>query len=330
MDGDGSARTTVASFGSINVDRVAYVDSDTVVDLSARYDWFPGPGETVGVDARRIPGDFDDYVDDRFLGGKGANQAVAAAAAGAKSTLLGAVGTDAATVGAGVRRRLRDREVDVDGVAVVDAPTGTAYVFVTPDGENHIATITGANGTVDAAYARRSRVRERALGADYLLLQNEVPTRAALTLLNELSGLPDRPTVVLDPAPAEGAAPLLAYGCVDVVTPNEAEAAALADALAAFDGVVCYKHGPEPVEVVGPAGEFTVAPPPATPVDTTGAGDVFAGYLGVELARGTGLRAAVETACVAAACSVEREGVQRAVPDRETVRARLRARDFEP
>jgi ribokinase len=339
MDGDGSARTTVASFGSINVDRVAYVDSDTVVDLSARYDWFPGPGETVGVDARRIPGDFDDYVDDRFLGGKGANQAVAAAAAGAKSTLLGAVGTDAATVGAGVRRRLRDREVDVDGVAVVDAPTGTAYVFVTPDGENHIATITGANGTVDAAYARRSRVRERALGADYLLLQNEVPTRAALTLLNELSGLPDRPTVVLDPAPAAGAADVLSHPAVDVATPNDPEYRTLSDGFERFEGTVVCTHGAAGVTVSTPAGgkdgdedghgrgqeceNFEVPTPAVEAIDTTGAGDVFNGYLATRLAVGDSLRRAVEVAATAAALSTTREGVQRATPDADAVRALL-------
>jgi ribokinase len=316
-------RPRVASFGSVNVDRVCRVDTGTLASLAAAHEWFPAAGETRAVAS--LPAALDAHVTRTLLGGKGANQAVAAARAGAETAFYGKVGTDEAVA---PRERLAAAGVDTAAVAVADGPTGTAYVFVGPDGENHIALVAGANGAVDPAYAHAHVDAIRR--ADLLLVQNEVPTAATAALLLAVTGQRDRPTVVLDPAPAEGAAPLLAYGCVDVVTPNEAEAAALADALAAFDGVVCYKHGPEPVEVVGPAGEFTVAPPPATPVDTTGAGDVFAGYLGVELARGTGLRAAVETACVAAACSVEREGVQRAVPDRETVRARLRARDFEP
>ena len=291
----------VASFGSVNVDRVCRVDGETLAALADRYDWFPAAGETRAVAS--VPPELDAHVTATLLGGKGANQAVAAARADAESAFYGKVGGGDA---ADPREELAGYGVDAGAVEVADAPTGTAYVFVGPDGENHIAVLAGANGTVDAGYAHAN------------------PTAAAEALLLALTGQHDRPTVVLDPAPAEGVAPLLDYACVDVVTPNEAEAAVLADELAAFDGVVCYKHGPDPVEVVGPDERFTVAPPPADPVDTTGAGDVFAGYLGAEVARGTDLRGAVRRACVAAACSVEREGVQRAVPDRETVLARER------
>ena len=310
-------RPRVASFGSVNVDRVCRVDSETLAALDERYDWFPAAGETRPVDA--IPPALDEHVSRTLLGGKGANQAVAAARAETDAAFYGKVGDGDAT---DPRTELADRGVETAAVGTVDGPTGTAYVFVGPNGENHIALLAGANGAVDAAYAHAHL--DEIGRADVLLLQNEVPLAAAEALLLALTGQHDRPTVVVDPAPADGAAALLDYACVDVVTPNEAEAAALADELAAFDGVVCYKHGPDPVEVVGPgcAERFTVAPPAADPVDTTGAGDVFAGYLGAEMARGTPLREAVELACVAAACSVEREGVQRAVPARETVIAR--------
>jgi ribokinase len=311
----------VASFGSVNRDRVAAVDGETLDALAERYDWFPGPGATRRVES--LPEDLDAHVTETLLGGKGANQAVAAAAAGAESHLLGKVGSDDEEV----RDRLADRGVDVSAVETASAPTGTAYVFVGPDGENHIAILGGANDAVDAAYARRQGPRLR--DADVLLLQNEVPPAATTALLSDLADAEDRPTVVLDPAPAEGAEPLVGHPCVDVVTPNEPEAAALTDALTSFDGAVARTRGADPVVVETPAASVEVAPPPASPVDTTGAGDVFAGYLGASLAalapragRSTGietLRAAVEWACTAAALSVGTAGVQRAIPERATV-----------
>lgn len=306
----------VASFGSINRDRVAQLDAATLADLRARYDWFPAPGETRSVET--VPSALADHVSEVLVGGKGANQAVAAAFAGADSHLYGAVGADG-----DVRDLLADRGVDVSAVTTADDRTGAAHVFVGPDGESHIAIVAGANGSVDPAYAR-----ERAgdvTGAAVLLVQNEVPTAATASLLEDLSGRPDRPVVVLDPAPAEGAAPLLDHDCVDIVTPNEREAAAIEGALAAFDGSVVRTRGGDPVVVTTGSDRFEVAPPAADPVDATGAGDVFAGYLAAELADGIALRGAVRVAATAATLSVERSGVQRATPERAAVVRRLTA-----
>jgi ribokinase len=306
----------VVSFGSVNVDRVCWVERETLAALGERYDWFPAAGETRVTE--RVPADLDSHVDATLLGGKGANQAVAAARAEAEAAFYGKVGADATP---DPREVLSGYGVDTGAVEAVAGPTGTAYVFVAPDGENHIAVVPGANGAVDAGYAHANLDAVRR--ADVLLLQNEVPVAAAEALLLALTGQHDRPTVVLDPAPAEGVAPLLDYDAVDVVTPNRAEARALADELAGLDGVVCYKHGPDPVDVVAPDRRFAVTPPRADPVDTTGAGDVFAGFMAAELGRGTDLQRAVAVACTAAACSVEREGVQRAVPTRAAVLDRL-------
>jgi ribokinase len=305
----------VASFGSVNLDRVCRVEAAPLETLAARFDWFPAAGETRPVAS--VPADLDEYVTTTLPGGKGANQAVAAANAGATTAFFGKVGTTTAPLDP--LAELAAHGVDTDGVGTAPGPTGTAYVFVGPDGENHIALLAGANAAVDPAYAREQL--SAIMTADVLLVQNEVPTAATETLLAGLADCPARPTVVLDPSPADGVAPLLSAEAVDVVTPNEGEAAALGAALEAFDGVVCYKHGPDPVEVVTPDRQFTVAPPAADPVDTTGAGDVFAGYLGAALARDTGLREAVHLGCAAAAYSTEHQGVQRATPDRETVLA---------
>lgn len=306
----------MVSFGSVNVDRVAYVDRATLGDLAAGHDWFPGPGETVRV-PDGVPPDFERHVSETFLGGKGANQAVAAAAAGAEATLVGAVGEDYEEFG--VLEDLSNRGVDVDALEVVDGPTGTAYVFVTPDGENHIAYDPGANAAVGPEHA--DHYRDRILDADSLLVQNEVPAAATAHLLASLDGVPDRPTVILDPAPPAGAAELLDEPVLDFVTPNETEARALGEALESVDTVV-ETRGPDTVVVVD-GGRREFPPPSVDPVDTTGAGDVFAGYLAARLAAGDGRDRAVRVATTAAALSTEREGVQRAVPELSTVLARV-------
>jgi ribokinase len=306
----------VVSLGSVNVDHVGYLADDAVAALERRYDWLPGPGETVAVSS--VPEALRDRLTETSLGGKGANQAVAAARAGAETAFLGAVGADDARYG--VRAGVSARGVDVSGVERVDGPTGSAYIVVDDDGENRIAVLAGANAAVDRDY-----VRERLTLCDdaaCLLLQNEIPTDGVLWLLDRLADDPDAPTVVVDPAPADGAEPLVTHPAVDIVIPNSTEYERLRPSLSAFDGTLVVTHGADPVEVVGPE-SFEVAPPAVDPVDTTGAGDVFTGFLAATLATGGDLHAAVRRAVTAAALSTESEGVQPAVPDAETVDARL-------
>jgi ribokinase len=258
----------VVSLGSVNVDHVGYLADDAIAALERRYDWLPEPGETVAVSS--VPETLRDRLTETSLGGKGANQAVAAARAGADAAFLGAVGADDARYG--VRAGVRAHGVDVSGVARVDGPTGSAYIVVDDDGENRIAILAGANAAVDRDYVREHA--ESVHDADCLLLQNEIPTDGVRWLLDRLAETPDGPTVVLNPAPVAGAEPLVRHDAVDVV-------------------------------------------------DTTGAGDVFTGYLAATLSTGGALRTAVERGVVAAALSTETEGVQPAVPDAATVDGRL-------
>jgi len=298
----------VVSFGSVNVDRIVPT-SDLPLDGG---EWLPSPDETVRVDA--VPEAVADAVEATHLGGKGANAAVAAARAGAETTLVGMVGADAGDHG--VRDRLEERGVDAR-LETVDAPTGAAYVLVDPDGGNRIALLPGANGAVDPAFARERAPLARE--ADVLLLQNEVPRAANVELLDALDGAA-RPTVVFDPAPAAGADAVLSHDAVDVVTPNRAEWAAL-DA-ASFEGTVVRTRGADDVLVERPDGRsFAVSPPTVDPVDTTGAGDAFDGHLAAALAGGADPEPAVEVAAVAGAMATGRAGAGDAAPTAAEVAA---------
>jgi ribokinase len=305
----------VVSLGSVNVDHVGYLSDDVVRTLEGQYDWLPAPGETVAVES--VPADLRDRLTEVSLGGKGANQAVSAALGGAETALLGCVGDDAAEYG--VCDGIGDRGVDVSELVSVDGPTGSAYVVVDESAENRITILPGANAAVDREYVQsRLDVLEH---ASVLLLQNEIPTEGVVWLLDRLAADPDSPTVVVDPAPAVGAEPLVTHEAVDVVVPNATEFAHLEADLATFAGTLVVTHGADLVSVAG-AESFEVAPPTVDPVDTTGAGDVFTGYLAATLATGGDLRTAVERAVTAAALSTEAEGVQPAVPEAETVDAR--------
>lgn len=317
----------VVSLGSINVDRVWPVSDADCRALSDRYDWFPAEGETVSVES--LPEGFPAGIDPETAtirhGGKGANQAVAAARAGADVTLLGAVGHDHGRFG--VLDELAASGVDTDHIVFADAPTGTADVFVDADGENRIVVRPGANAALDGDSIDAQVDRLRA--ADCLLLQNEVPVEPIAALLGSLVADDARPTVVLDPAPPAGVERLLAEGAVDYLTPNEAEYRAIEQSLAGFAGCVVHKHGGDDLVVEdGPWGHgseptvrFRITPPAVDTVDTTGAGDVLNGFFGARLAAGDSVAEALRLAVTAASLSTTAAGARGGIPTLDTVRA---------
>jgi len=290
------------------------------------------------VTAPRLPLPGETIVGDEFHtspGGKGANQAVAAARLGAEVRMVGRVGDDA--FGSVLRQGLESHGVDVSRVALdPDSPSGTAIILLDADRQNHIVAVYGANMRCDGEQVRDT---ESALeGADCLLLQLEVPLETSLAAARIARRLGI--TVILDPAPASELPPS-AYSAVDVLTPNQTEAADLTGRavndvaegrIAAGDlrrrgvGAAVVKLGPQgavyaSAEADGymPAFKIEVA-------DTIAAGDAFGGALGVALAEGISLKDAVRFGAAAGALAVSRPGAQRATPGRADVARILGAR----
>jgi ribokinase len=264
----------VVVVGSLNVDLVVSVERH------------PGSGETVlGSSLRRLPG------------GKGANQAVAAAEARATVALVGCVGDDAD--GTAYLDGLRVRGVDTTGVRRVAGPTGTALVVVDHGGENTIVVVPAANASVGL-----QDLQDLELGsADVVLLQLEIPLPVVAAAIRRASESGAR--VVLNLAPfAELAADLL--DACDPVVVNEHEAAALGHR----PGSLLVTLGPRGARWERPGELVEVDAPHVEVVDTTGAGDVFAGTLAAALASGAAHRDAVSAAVAAAARSVTRPGAQ--------------------
>ena len=303
----------VVSLGSINVDKIHHVSDGEIADLRDRYSWFPDRGQTVQIDD--LPTDFSVDPDSIRHGGKGANQAVAAAKAGAEAEMLGKVGSDGGEFG--VRSHLTDAGVGVTRIGTASEPTGTAYVFVGPEGDNWIIVRPGANSAIDSTYIRAQY--DTILSAECLLLQNEIPIEPVMTLLSELAAERDRPTIILDPAPADGIEELLGCDAVDYLTPNENEYRALQSSLGEFDGVLIRKRGADDV-IVEAERRFTVTPPTVKAVDTTGAGDVLNGFLAAQLAAGASLQEAIEIGTIAGSLSTREKGARRGIPTLEDVR----------
>ncbi len=260
------------------------------VDLVTRVERHPRPGETVLGEGLR-----------RLAGGKGANQAVAAAAAGASVAMAGCVGDDDG--GRAYLERLRRKGVDISAVRVVDGtPTGHAVVQVSADGENSIVVVPGANDALD----EREVAAVDALGpGDVLVLQLEVPYAVVCTAARRAAGRGAR--VVLNVAPWASLPPDV-VALADPVVANELEMQALAEAGAqpasllvtfgangaSWDGVSAPAHSVAADEVA----------------DTTGAGDAFCGALAAALARGADREEALDAALAAGAEAVRREGAQ--------------------
>jgi ribokinase len=298
----------MGSGGSLGVVVVGSINEDVVLRVGRRV----SPGETVTAE-----------LVERLPGGKGANQAVAVAAAGARVAMLGAVGADAA----GVRMvaDLRRRGVGTGSVRTVSGvSTGTAYITVTPDGENTIVLEAGANALVDAAAVEEAwpALAAARAPAGVLLSLLEIPLAgvAAAVRLAVKAGM--RPVVTL--APAQPVPDELLHG-LDPLLVNEHEAAFFLGA-GDLGGDVAgaarelLRLGPRSAVVTagaagaavaeGGAARLRPAVPVARVVDTTGAGDAFAGALAAELARGADLDAAVAAGLRAGAEAVQRVGAR--------------------
>ena len=282
----------VVVVGSINADLVVVTEH------------LPAAGETVTGGTYAQHG-----------GGKGANQAVAAARLGAEVVMVGAVGDD--DLGGAALRALRDEGIDIEHIAVVDQPTGVALIVVDARGENQIAVASGANaemflGALDLH------------GDGVMLLGHEVSVEVVERAARAAADAGWR--VVLNPAPARELvdAPLF------LLTPNASEAAALSgeDDPAQAAQVLSERTGAAVLITLGADGALLLEPGgspvrlPASPVevvDTTGAGDTVNGALAAELARGASLVEAARFALAAAAVSTTKPGARGGMPRRAEV-----------
>ncbi|MFJ6698616.1 ribokinase [Streptomyces sp. NPDC091272] len=291
----------LAVLGSTNMDLVAYVAKA------------PAPGETVtGLSCRTVPG------------GKGANQAVAAARAGGEVTMIGAVGTD--DFGARLRDALARSGIDTGSLRTADGPSGTAHIVVDGDGGNSIVVIPGANDTVTAL----ALGDEAVIGCAYaLLVQLELPMSVVTAGATAARG--HGVMTILTPAPAVPMPPEL-LAVTDLLVPNEHEAAALTglhDPLLAARALL--DDVPAVLVTLGAAGSTYVSREtpepvfvpahPAEPVDTTAAGDTFVGALAVALGEGRPMPEAMRWASGAAALSVGRHGASTSMPYRQEIDA---------
>jgi ribokinase len=290
------------------------------LDLVVRAERLPRPGETLA--GQRF---------DMFPGGKGANQAVAAARLGAQVRMVGRVGQDAFAERA--LRGLAEAGADLSNVVQdSEQPTGVASIVVDDQGENAILVVAGANGAWSAA--DMARAERAAADAQVVLLQLEIPLEVVLRTAHAARRAGAR--VVLNPAPARPL-PRPLFGEVDVLTPNAVEAAGLAgleraDPEQAARGLA--QHGVRAaVLTLGAEGALVlengqlqrVPGFQVTPVDTTAAGDAFNAALAFALARGLDLAAAARVGCAAGALAATKPGAQPSLPSLDDVLQYLRA-----
>lgn len=295
----------IAVVGSINMDLVSHVHH------------LPKAGETISShDFRLIPG------------GKGANQAVAAARLGAHVSMIGMVGED--ENGSKMLNSLTEARVHVEGIKR-SGTTGMAFINVSDDGENNIVLVPGANAQMSVEHIEQNL--SILVESDVVLLQLEIPLPVVEYVVKKASGLGK--LVILNPAPAQALSPeLLQY--VHTLTPNETELASLSGMPTATLSEVeaaakkLLASGPKRVIVtLGEKGALLVTPDGAThvpacrvePVDTTAAGDSFTAAFAVGIAKGMPEAEAAAFASRVAAIVVTRHGAQPSLPTLAEVEA---------
>lgn len=289
-------RMTVWNLGSINADDIYRVPR------------LPREGETIHATELQ-----------RFLGGKGANMSVAAARAGAHVSQIGAVGSD----GAWARERLLEYGVDTRHILTVGAPTGHAVVNVSDDGDNQIVILAGANGAIPEPAIAKALTG--ASSGDIFVTQNETNGQGYAMSLARDMGL--RTCYAAAPFDAVAVSAVLPF--LDILILNEVEAEQLEAALnqkiedlPVQDVVVTLGSNGSRWVSQGRVTEFPAVK--VDPVDTTGAGDTFTGYLLAALDRGQGFAQAINLASQAAALMVTRHGTADVIPDLKEVQdARL-------
>jgi ribokinase len=305
---------SIVVIGSLNMDFVIAVER------------LPLPGETIlGSHFRTIPG------------GKGANQAHAAAKLAIEGTavrMVGLVGMD--SFGNALKANLRDVGVDVRGVVdTVAEATGVACIHVDDAGQNSITVVPGANGVLSSSDVHSASWVFQ--DAKCVLLQLEVPIEAVAAGLREARRM--GAISILDPAPARALGKDI-LELVDIATPNENEACVLAgvppkrvspgDAAALGNKIrelgvrsVILKLGDQGCVYCGVDGTFVTPAFPVRAVDSTAAGDTFNAALAVALVEGAGMERALRFANAAAAISVTRAGAQTSAPARAEVESLL-------
>jgi ribokinase len=296
--------TQIVVIGSLNMDLVAVVPR------------LPGAGETL--------------LGSKYFsahGGKGANQAYAAAKLGGNVAMLGCVGSD--DYGRQMRANLQAVGCDVTGIRTVDGSSGIAMILVAESGQNCIVVVPGANHRYRSSDLLADDARlER---AQFVMLQLETPIETVVEAARRAKR--HGAQVILDPAPALPGLPADLFRHVDLLTPNESEAtqllgrppgdltkdeaASIAKQLQALGPpTVVIKMGPQGCLLADGSQITQIHAPRVKAVDTTAAGDIFNAALTVARSEGASLRNACEFAVRAAALSVTRFGAQPSVPSR--------------
>jgi ribokinase len=284
----------ILNFGSVNIDHVYRVDH------------FVRPGETLSSESYQ-----------RFAGGKGFNQSIALAYAGAKVSHAGKIGED----GAWLRKGLAEAGADVSFLQVCDHPTGHAIIQVDAQGENAIVLEGGANQSITPADAE-STLAHFGPG-DCLLLQNEISAMADIIRIGADRGM----KIAFNPAPLTSAIAHYPLDLIDIFILNEIEAEELTGQ-AEPEAALCEMRKSYPaattILTLGARGviaattteQVSVPAEPVTPVDTTAAGDTFIGYFLADYLDGASLGNALQAATKAAAICVTQNGASASIPKR--------------